>query len=51
MTTLAGIFALMRMRMPPKHELLDDEENAEPDHQSDADRVRPTGPHTLHRLG
>ena len=44
------IFMLMRMRMPPKHELLDNEEHAEPDHQRNADGVRPARPDALHRL-
>jgi hypothetical protein len=48
---LARIFVLMRMRMPPKHELLDDEEHAEPDHQRSANAVRPARPHALHRFG
>jgi hypothetical protein len=49
--TLARIFVLMRMRVPPKHELLDDEEHAEPDHQRSANAVRPARPHGLHRFG
>jgi hypothetical protein len=47
---LRRIFMLMRMRVPPKHELLNDEEHAEPDHQGDADGVRSARPNALHRL-
>jgi len=47
---LHRVFMLMRVCMPPKHQLLDDEEHAEPDHQSGADTVRPSRSHALHRL-
>jgi hypothetical protein len=47
---LGRIFVLMRMRMPPKHELLDDEEHAKPDYQGNADGMRSAGPHAFHRL-
>jgi hypothetical protein len=47
---LGRIFVLMRMRMPPKHELLDNEEHAKPDHQGNADGMRSAGPHAFHRL-
>jgi hypothetical protein len=45
------IFVLMRMCMPPKHELLDDEEHPEPDNQRSSDGMRPTRPYALHCLG
>jgi hypothetical protein len=48
---LHRVFMLMRVCMPPKHQLLDDEEHAEPGHQGGADTVRPSRSHALHRLG
>jgi len=44
------IFLLVRVRVSPKHELLDDEEHAEPDHQGGTDGMRSAWPDALHRL-
>jgi hypothetical protein len=45
------VFVLVGMRVSPKHKLLDNEEDAEPDHQRHADRVLAAGSHALHRFG
>ena len=45
-----GLTPVMGMRMPPKHELLNDEEHAEPDDQRSANGMRPAGSYGLHRL-
>jgi hypothetical protein len=50
LTLLARIFVIMRVRVSPQHEFLDDEEHAEPDQQSDADGMRSAWPDALHRL-
>jgi hypothetical protein len=42
------VFVLVGMRVPPKHELLDDEKDAQSDHQRHADGVSAAGPHALH---
>ena len=39
------------MRVPPQHQLFDDEKHPEPDEQCRADGVRALRPNTLHRLG
>jgi hypothetical protein len=38
------------MRMPPQHQLFDDEKHPQPDEQRDADRVRAIRPNSLHGL-
>ncbi len=38
------------MGVPPQHELLDDEEKPQPDHEREPDRMRAGRPRALHRL-
>jgi hypothetical protein len=45
------ILMLMRMRVPPQHELLNDEEHAKSNDHRDTDRVRAAGSNRFHRLG
>jgi hypothetical protein len=44
------IFVLVRMRMPPQNELLNDKEHAETHHQRDANRVCAAGSNSFHRF-
>jgi hypothetical protein len=48
--TSDGILVLVGMRMPPKHEFLDDEEHAEAGHERNADGMRTAGSNCLHGL-
>jgi hypothetical protein len=45
------IFMLVRVRMPPQHELLNDEEHAKSNDHRDPNRVRAAGSNRFHCLG
>jgi hypothetical protein len=44
------IMVAIPMRMPPQHQLLDDEEHPQPHEQRSADGMRSIRPNTLHSL-
>ena len=47
---LPVVIMVVRSRVSPQHELLDDEEDAEAQHESNADPVCPCGPDARHRF-
>jgi hypothetical protein len=44
------VLMFVRVRMPPKHKLLDDEKHTQPEDKRDADSVRTPGADTFYRL-
>ena len=50
-TPVAGMGVLLIVRVPPQHQLFDDEEDPEPDQQRRTHPVRTGRPGRLHRLG